>query len=546
LLHRVVVEPDRLGWEAHQKNVLDGQVMAPIEFRIQTKAGAIRWVEQTNNPVQVDGERFAGTRGSIRDITTRKEIERELADAEVRYRTVADFTYDWEYWQRPDGSFEYLSPACERVSGYAPDEFKEAPELLGQIVMEGDRQTWLKHQEQTLQGKSVSSVEFRIRTRGGDIRWVEQANNPIQVEGIGFNGTRGSIRDITSRKQSELDLKQAYGEIAALKDQLEAENTYYREKIQAEEGSNELLGASDSLKYLLYRVRQVAPSGTTVLIQGETGTGKELVAEAIHKLGSRHDRPLIKINCAALPPGLAESELFGHEKGAFTGAQTLRRGRFELADKATLFLDEVGELSPEVQAKLLRVLQDGEFQRVGGDRTLKVDVRVIAATNRDLTKEVAAARFREDLWYRLNVFPITVPPLRDRKEDIPILAQAFADRFCHNQGRANLDLPKSVLQSLQDYAWPGNIRELQNIMERAVLVSERTTLRLADPLSSEKTVTPNRVSANTLMDMERQHILQVLISTKWKLEGPNGAAELLGMKPSTLRHRMAKLQIERT
>ncbi len=545
LLQQVVVEADRPAWSHHQRSVLDGQFLNPIEFRILTKGGEVRWVEQTNNPVQVDGAHFAGTRGSIRDITTRKEIERELAEAEVRYRTVADFTYDWEYWQRPDGTFEYISPACARVCGYAPEAFKETPELLGRIVLEGDLPAWQAHQRDSLAGKVISSIEFRIRARDGQVRWVEQSNNPVHVEGHGLDGTRGSIRDITARKQGELELKQAYGEIAALKDQLEAENTYYREKIQAEEGSNELLGATDPLKYLLYRIRQVAPSGTTVLIQGETGTGKELVAEAIHRLGSRQDRPLVKVNCAALPPGLAESELFGHEKGAFTGAQTQRKGRFEVADQATLFLDEVGELSPEVQAKLLRVLQDGEFQRVGGDRTLKVDVRVIAATNRDLAKEVAAGRFREDLWYRLNVFPITVPPLRERKEDIPILAQAFVDRFCQHQGRASLGLPKSVIQSLQAYDWPGNVRELQNIMERAVLVSERSTLRLADPLTSGKAITPAPASAKTLMDMERQHILQVLVSTRWKLEGPQGAAELLGMKPSTLRHRMAKLEIER-
>jgi len=288
----------------------------------------------------------------------------------------------------------------------------------------------------------------------------------------------------------------------------------------------------------------VAPSGTTVLIQGETGTGKELVAEAIHKLGSRQDRPLVKINCAALPPGLAESELFGHEKGAFTGAQTLRKGRFEVADKATLFLDEVGELSPEVQAKLLRVLQDGEFQRVGGDRTLKVDVRVIAATNRDLSQEVTAGRFREDLWYRLNVFPITVPPLRDRLEDIPVLAQSFVARFCQNLGRPGLELPKSLLQKLQAYPWPGNVRELQNIMERAVLVSEGTALRLADPLNADRTA-PAQVSSRSLVDIERQHILQTLEAAKGKIEGPGGAAERLGLKPSTLRHRMVKLEIGR-
>jgi len=476
--------------------------------------------------------------GLVIQLRRRRRTERELASAEIRYRTVADFTHDWEFWQRPDGGFEYISPACERVSGYTPVEFMATSGLLAQIVFEADLPAWQAHQREALKGQAMSSIEFRIRTRKGEVRWVEQSNNPVQVEEAGLEGTRGSIRDITSRKQ-------AFSEIAALKDRLEAENTYYREKIHAQEGSSELLGTSDSLRYLLYRIRQVSPSGTTVLIQGETGTGKELVAESIHRHSTRHDRPLVKINCAALPPGLAESELFGHEKGAFTGAHSLRKGRFEVADGSTLFLDEIGELSPEVQAKLLRVLQDGEFQRVGGDRTLKVDVRVIAATNRELAKEVAASRFREDLWYRLNVFPITVPPLRERRDDIPILAQAFVSRFCQNLGRPTLDLPNSVLHSLQAYAWPGNIRELQNVIERAVLVSEGGGLRLAEPLISETRPAPVPDSGKTLLDMEREHILQALEASRWKVEGPKGAAHRLGLKPSTLRHRMVKLEIER-
>jgi chemotaxis protein methyltransferase CheR len=282
-----------------------------------------------------------------------------------------------------------------------------------------------------------------------------------------------------------------------------------------------------------------------VLIQGETGTGKELVAEAIHTLGPRKDRTLVKVNCAALPPGLAESELFGHEKGAFTGAQALRKGRFELADGATLFLDEVGELSPDVQAKLLRVLQDGQYQRVGGTRTLHADVRVVAATNRDLAKEVAKGRFREDLWYRLNVFPITVPPLRHRKEDIPMLAQFFLDRCCQKLGRTELDLPRSVVQALQAYAWPGNVRELQNLIEQAVLVSEGPLLRLPDRLGPAPAGPVGSGLLPSLVELERDHILKVLEATNWKVEGAKGAADILGLAPSTLRSRMQKLGIER-
>jgi PAS domain S-box-containing protein len=482
--------------------------------------------------------------GLVIQLRRRKRIERALADAETRYRTVADFTHDWEFWQRPDGTFEYISPACERVSGFPPEAFRATPDLLESLVLDADKPTWRAHQAEAQNAEAPSSLEFRIRTQAQDLRWVEQTNNPVHLD-EGAAGTRGSIRDITLRKQSELDLKQAYVEIGTLKDQLEAENTYYREKIQAVEGSSELIGQSDPMKYLHFRIRQVAPSATTVLIQGETGTGKELVAEAIHALGPRKERPLVKVNCAALPPGLAESELFGHEKGAFTGAQTLRKGRFELADGATLFLDEVGELSPDVQAKLLRVLQDGQFQRVGGTRTLQADVRVVAATNRDLPKEVAKGRFREDLWYRLNVFPITVPPLRQRKEDIPMLTRFFLDRFCQKLARPALDLPRSVVQALQAYGWPGNVRELQNLMEQAVLVSDGPMLRLPDRLGPSPSEGPGSTLLPSLVEVEREHILKVLEASNWKVEGAKGAADILGLAPSTLRSRMQKLGIER-
>jgi PAS domain S-box-containing protein len=484
--------------------------------------------------------------GLIFQLKRRRQTERELAAAEARHRTVADFTHDWEFWQRPDGTFEYVSPACERVSGYLPTDFLKRPQLLEEMVLESDRPAWLDYRAAALRGERLPSLEYRILTKADATRWVEQASNPVLLDG-GFAGNRGSIRDISDRKEGQLELQRAYEEIRDLKDRLEAENTYYREEIRAVEGSSELIGQSDALKYVVYRVRQVAPSDTTVLIQGETGTGKELVAEAIHRLGPRGDRALVKVNCAALPQGLAESELFGHERGAFTGAQAQRKGRFELADGATLFLDEVGELPPDVQAKLLRVLQDGQFERVGGTKTLHVEVRVIAATNRDLKQEVAAGRFREDLWYRLNVFPITVPTLQQRKEDIPSLAQVFVERFCTKLGRPPLAVPQAVIKSLQTYGWPGNVRELQNVIERAILLSDGETLRLADVL-----VEPARTGSGlslehsrTLVDVERAHIQRVLEGTDWKLEGKGGAAEILDMNPSTLRARMRKLKIQR-
>jgi PAS domain S-box-containing protein len=483
--------------------------------------------------------------GLVIQLRRRRRIEVELAEAETRYRTVADFTHDWEFWQRPDGSFEYLSPSCQRVTGIPPDRLRTHPKLLLDLVVEEDREAWKRHQAEALATDLPTSMEYRIRTDDGNLRWLEQTNNPVRLADGQFAGTRGSIRDITPRKQSELELRKAYQEIGALKDQLEAENIYYREKVQSVEGSSELVGQSDPMKYLHFRIQQVAPSETTVLIQGETGTGKELVAEAIHATGPRRERPLIKVNCAALPPGLAESELFGHEKGAFTGAQALRKGRFELADGATLFLDEVGELSPEVQAKLLRVLQDGQFQRVGGSRTLHADVRLLAATNRDLAKEVARGRFREDLWYRLNVFPITVPPLRQRKEDIPLLARFFLDRLSQKLGRDGIEIPRSVVQALQAHHWPGNVRELQNVIEQAILVSDGPMLRLPNPLAPAPSSLPEQGIQLSLVEVERDHIQRVLDATDWRIEGLQGAAEVLGLRPSTLRSRMQKLGIHR-
>ena len=483
--------------------------------------------------------------GLILQLRRRRRVERAMAEAETRYRTVADFTHDWEFWRRPDGTFEYVSPSCEKVSGYAASAFLHDPGLLERLVHEEDLPAWMAWREAAPESGSPAPLEFRLRRHDGEIRWVRFASNAVRLPDGTAAGVRGSIADVTAGKLGELALEKAYREIAALKDQLEAENTYYREKIQAVEGSGELLGQSDPMKYLHFRIRQVAPSDTTVVILGETGTGKELVAEAIHSLGPRKDRPLVKVNCAALPPSLAESELFGHEKGAFTGSTAQRKGRFELADGGTLFLDEVGELPPELQAKLLRVLQDGTFERVGGHRTLKVDVRVIAATNRNLARDVAAGRFREDLWYRLNVFPISVPPLRQRKEDIPTLARAFVDRACQRLGKPFFEIPRAVIDALQGRDWPGNVRELQNLMEQSVLVSEGPTLRLPEQGPFEVPGSPTLSALRSLEEVERRHILEVLESAGWKLEGADGAAALLGLKPSTLRSRMQKLDIRR-
>jgi DNA-binding NtrC family response regulator len=304
---------------------------------------------------------------------------------------------------------------------------------------------------------------------------------------------------------------------------------------------------SDAMRYVLHRIDEVAPLHTTVLIEGETGVGKELVARAIHARSPLKDRPMVMVNCAVLPPGLVEDELFGHERGAYTGASRIRKGRFELADRSTLFLDEVGELPMDLQGKLLRVLQDGEIERLGGDKTLKVSVRTIAATNKNLASEVERGRFRPDLYYRLQAYPLTVSPLRKRREDIPSLAEAFVREFAAAQGKRINRIPESVLEELSRYDWPGNVRELRNVIERAVIHTTGDTLRLGERLANPALVTTGEPEGyrGKLKDVERRYIESILERCAWRIEGTDGAAELLGLHPNTLRHRMGKLGIKR-
>jgi formate hydrogenlyase transcriptional activator len=317
-------------------------------------------------------------------------------------------------------------------------------------------------------------------------------------------------------------------------------------RVQREHHGAELIGASPALKEVVRQVEVVAPTDATVLLQGETGAGKECFARAVHQLSARRDRPFIAVNCAAIPAALLESELFGHERGAFTGALTQRRGRFELAHRGTLFLDEIGDLPLEVQPKPLRVLQEQEFERVGGIHTQRVDVRLVVATNRDLAQMVAAGQFRADLYYRLNVFPITVPPLRQRPEDIPLLVGHFMRRYARQLGKRIDTIPAETQAALTSYHWPGNVRELQNVIERAVILSAGPVLRLAWdalPQRGPDTGAPGRV--RTLEEVEREHILSVLQDAKWVVGGPQGAAARLGLRRTTLLYRMERLGISR-
>ena len=354
------------------------------------------------------------------------------------------------------------------------------------------------------------------------------------------------LRQVANQIAITMDNALAYGEIQELKDKLAQEKLYLQDEVRSELNFREIVGKSVALRRILMLVETVAPTDSTVLIYGETGTGKELIARAIHNLSSRHSNAFVKLNCAAIPTGLLESELFGHEKGAFTGAIAQRIGRFELANRGTVFLDEIGEVPLDLQTKLLRVLQEREFERLGSTRTLRTDTRLIAATNRDLSAMVEEQKFRSDLFYRLNVFPVRVPALRERSEDIPLLVRHFVQHFARRMNRNIETIPSETMEALSRYSWPGNIRELQNLIERAVILSPGPVLRV--PLTElNSRTTPGQVNGNhrTLEEAERAHILATLKETRWVLSGPNGAAIRLGMNRSTLQFRMKKLSIVR-
>jgi transcriptional regulator with GAF, ATPase, and Fis domain len=374
---------------------------------------------------------------------------------------------------------------------------------------------------------------------------MDEHGAPSFLHGVAF--------DITERKRAEEATLAAYDEIKRLKDQLQADNVYLQEEIKLKCNFGEFVGQTPAIQRVLHQVEQVASTSATVLLLGETGTGKELLARAIHSSSPRRQRPMLTLNGAALPATLIESELFGHEKGAYTGALTRQIGRFEQADGSTLFLDEIGELPLEVQVKLLRVIQYGQFERLGSTRTVLANVRIIAASNRDLETMVKVGRFREDLYYRLNVFPIRLPPLRERVDDIPLLAWSFVNEFSRTMGRKIEFIGRATMETLKRYPWPGNIRELRNVIERAMIVAGGPSLQVELPSLSGGALVPPTLATGTaistdgltLDETQRCHILAVLQKTGWRVSGRNGAAAILGVKPTTLESRMAKLGIRR-
>ncbi len=371
--------------------------------------------------------------------------------------------------------------------------------------------------------------------------WTADDENQLKVVG-------NVIANALYRRRAEAELKQRLAQIEELRGRLEAENVVLREEVRAAHSFDEIVGKSEALRRALASVAQVAPTDTSVLLLGETGTGKELLANAIHSRSPRRRHPLVKVNCAAIPPALIESEIFGHERGAFTGAQALRIGRFEMADRGTIFLDEIGDLSLELQGKLLRVLQEGEFERVGSSRTRKVDVRVIAATHRDLRRAMSEGRFREDLFYRLNVFPIAVPPLRERRDDIPLLVWAFIQKKQSEVGRRVSTIAPGDMERLTAYHWPGNVRELANVIERGLILSDGNALVLGAEFGQASSGESAARAAGidlTLRRVEREHIETVLARCGWRVEGRGKAAETLNLNASTLRYRMKILGIRR-
>ena len=488
------------------------------------------------------------------DLIRASHLSREVVANERRWRQLLDSVQLLVVTLDREGEIISMNPFAENVSGYSAQEMTGRHYL--EFVNEDERDDVRSVVDRGLDGDPESENERLLVTRDGDrkmIRWrsVVLRDAAGDVEGLLSVGA-----DVTSRRESEAELQtsaaeleRAVAELEDLRRRLEEENVYLREEIRAEHGFKDIVGASDPLLYVLHKVRQVAPGDTSVLILGETGVGKELIARTIHDESPRSSGPFVVVNCAALPPNLIESELFGHERGAFTGAERQRRGRFELAHGGTLFLDEVGELPLEMQPKLLRVLQEGQLERVGGTETVAVDVRVIAATNRDLNMDMEAGRFREDLFYRIAVYPITVPPLGDRREDIPLLVEHFVQHFAQRRGLRIDEIPAEVMRNLRAYDWPGNVRELQNVIERAVLTTTDRVLRLAEPLkSAAHEIVASRENGSgapdlTLDEVERRYIVRVLEATEGQISGARGAAEILGLHANTLRYRMKKLGI---
>ena len=464
----------------------------------------------------------------------KKQSKKEFFSGDIILKSMPEFAYVFN----KHNELVMWNKNLETILGYTKEELYKK-DVFG-FMEEEAKDTNIEAISKIFNEEVEQSLEQNILTKSGEKIPVIDTANYASINGEEY--LIGMAIDISKLREVEKKLKTQISETNRLKEQLQAENIYLRDEIQSQHDFNDIIGESDALMHTIYRIEQVASTDSTVLLEGETGTGKELFAAAIHNKSKRKDKPYIKVNCSALPSSLIESELFGHEKGAFTDAIQKHIGRFELADGGTLFLDEISEIPVELQSKLLRVLQEGEFERIGSSKTIKVNVRIIAATNRNLEEQIRKNLFRKDLYYRLNVYPVSIAPLRERKTDIPLLAEYFIKRCNIKLGTKITRISEKTLQQLQAYSWPGNVRELENIIERAVIVSPNSSLNV-EPL-----ITPDFEEKDKLIplaEFERQYITRVLNRTGWRVEGANGAARILDMHPETLRSRMRKLNIKR-
>ena len=469
-------------------------------------------------------------------------IKQFLNDPKLLLNAVGEGIYGFDL----SGNAVFVNPAAERMTGW------QAQELLGKKIHQ-------YHHHSHADGSPYPADECQIyctmfdgkrREVKNEVFWrkdgtsfaVEYTSTPVYRQGE-LIGAVAVFRDISAQQQTQNELKQALEQVKHLSEQLQDENNYLIAELNEDWQDSGLVGQSHVFQAMLAQIKLVSETDSTVLILGENGTGKELVARNLHRLSKRSNQAFIKVNCAAFTPSLLESELFGHERGAFTGANERRKGRFELADKGTLFLDEVAELPLEAQSKLLRVLQEQEFERVGGSTTLKVNIRVLAATNRDLWQMVQKGTFRIDLYYRLNVFPIKVPALKERKEDIPYLCTNLITQLNKRLAKQIKGVSKKAISQLQAYDWPGNIRELQNVLEREAILTKHTVLKLSQPLHGDASTAVN--TSLTLAEAQKQHIIAVLELSQWQISGDKGAACKLGLPESTLRSKMRKLGISK-
>jgi PAS domain S-box-containing protein len=476
----------------------------------------------------------------------RKRNEAALQESEERFRLIVDTIPGFVFTLSATGEVELLNRQALEYFGKTTEEWKNSPNF--DAVHPDDLLRVIDAWRRWLETGQPHDLELRQRRADGVYRWFQSRALPARDTEGRITGWYILLTDIDDRKRAEGELEKAFEEIKRLKDRLHDENVVLREQIDQVFMFEEIVGSSPALKTVLSSIVKVAPTDSTVLITGETGTGKELIARAIHKGSQRAGQAFISVNCAAIPPSLIASELFGHEKGAFTGALQLRQGRFELAHSGTIFLDEIGELPAETQIALLRVLQERQFERVGGNRVLSANVRVIAATNRDLSAGIAAGAFRADLFYRLNVFPIHVPPLRNRKEDIPMLVEYFVTRYAEKARKQISKIDKDTLKLCQSYPWPGNIRELQNIVERSVILCSGNTFWIDEAwLSSQDAPRPKSSGSLTqhLQRYEKELIEAALAESNGKVAGPNGAAAKLGIPRSTLDLKIKQLNIKK-